>query len=423
MRLRWNLVVLGLVLALPVQVPAESAGGEPVPLEELRLFAEILSRVKQNFVDDVDDRELLEDAIRGMLDGLDPHSAYLDEEDFEALREDTRGEFGGLGIEVGSEDGLVKVIAPMDDTPAHQAGIKAGDLIVRIDNQPVKDMLLSDAVEMMRGKPGTSITLTILRKGVDKPFDVVIKRAVIRVKSVKYRLLDDGYGYVRIASFQDRTADDLLKAIRRLRSKSDGELKGLVVDLRNNPGGVLDAAVAVSDAFLESGLIVYTEGRTDDSRSRFDAQPDDVLEGAPMVVLVDEGSASASEIVAGALQDHRRAVIMGRRTFGKGSVQTIVPVGRKAAVKITTARYFTPSGRSIQAEGIEPDIVLAPVTVQLQEEDGLSVTEAQLAGHLQNGDAKPLEDDGDTAQLVREDYALSEALNLLKGMAILSKGN
>ena len=417
---KWGFLVLGFSLAWPAaaQQPA-SEGAEPVPLEDLRLFAEIFSRIKQNYVDDVKDRELLEDAIRGMLDGLDPHSAYLDEDDFEALREDTRGEFGGLGIEVGAEDGLVKVIAPIDDTPAQKAGIKAGDLIIKIDQESVKGLPLSEAVDRMRGKPGDPITLTILRKGVSKPFDVVIKRAVIRIKSVKSRLLDRGYGYVRISSFQERTADDLLKAIRRLRDQSDDMLLGLILDLRNNPGGVLEAAVAVSDAFLQSGLIVYTEGRTEDSRMQHEAQPDDVLDGAPLVVLVDEGAASASEIVAGALQDHRRAVIMGRRTFGKGSVQTIVPIGRKAAVKITTARYFTPSGRSIQAEGIVPDIELAPVRVEIQEADGTALTESQLAGHLENGDAKHGAGDGEASELITDDYALSEALNLLKGLAIL----
>ena len=423
MRLRLGFFLLGLSLAWPAAAQQQSTEqeAEPVPLEELRLFAEIFSRIKQNYVDDVEDRALLEDAIRGMLNGLDPHSAYLDEEDFEALREDTRGEFGGLGIEVGAEDGLVKVIAPIDDTPAQKAGIKAGDLIIKIDKESIKGLALSEAVEKMRGKPGAPITLTIIRKGVSKPFDVTLKRAVIRVKSVKYRLLDPGYGYVRISSFQERTADDLMKAIRRLRSQSDDGLKGVVLDLRNNPGGVLEAAVAVSDAFLQSGLIVYTEGRTGDSRMQHDAQADDVLDGAPMVVLVDEGSASASEIVAGALQDHKRAVIMGRRTFGKGSVQTIVPIGRKAAVKITTARYFTPSGRSIQAEGIVPDIELAPVKVEIQEQDATALTESQLAGHLDNGRASDGSDDGSAADLITDDYALSEALNLLKGLAILQQ--
>jgi len=427
MRVRlWILSLLVAVIALPcgTGVAREDTGTpETVPLEQLRLFAEVFSRIKKNYVDEVDDRQLLEDAIRGMLDGLDPHSSFLDTKDFSELREDTRGEFGGLGIEVGMEDGFVKVIAPIDDTPAYKAGVKSGDLITRLDDKPIKGLSLDEAVELMRGKPGSPVTLTIIREGVEKPLSITIKRAVIRVKSVKQRLLDGEYGYVRIASFQDHTPEDLLKAITRLRRKADGELGGLILDLRNNPGGVLDAAVAVSDAFLAGGLIVYTEGRTEDSRLKFEAKPDDVLNGAPIIVLVDEGAASASEIVAGALQDHKRAVIMGRKTFGKGSVQTIVPVGRDEALKLTTARYFTPSGRSIQAAGITPDITLAPVKVEVQEASAEAVTEAQLEGHLSNDSAKKDEMDEETAKLVLDDYALSEALNLLKGLAILKKGS
>jgi carboxyl-terminal processing protease len=274
---------------------------------------------------------------------------------------------------------------------------------------------------MMRGKPGSTVKLTIMREGAEKPLNITVRRAVIRVKSVKVRLLDKDYGYVRIASFQERTADDLLRAIRRLQRKADDGLKGIVLDLRNNPGGVLDAAVAVSDAFLDRGRVVSASGRTDESRLEFDAQPGDVLEGAPMVVLVDEGSASASEIVAGALQDHQRAVIMGRLTFGKGSVQTIVPIGRQAAIKITTARYYTPSGRSIQASGIEPDIALAPVKVELTDSSQDTVRESQLEGHLTNDAAGETTGVEDAAGLVTEDYALAEALNLLKGLAILKR--
>jgi carboxyl-terminal processing protease len=274
---------------------------------------------------------------------------------------------------------------------------------------------------MMRGKPGSTVKLTIMREGAEKPLNITVRRAVIRVKSVKVRLLDRDYGYVRIASFQERTADDLLRAIRRLQRKADDGLKGVVLDLRNNPGGVLDAAVAVSDAFLDRGRVVSASGRTDESQLEFDAQPGDVLEGAPMVVLVDEGSASASEIVAGALQDHQRAVIMGRLTFGKGSVQTIVPIGRQAAIKITTARYYTPSGRSIQASGIEPDIALAPVKVELTDSSQDTVRESQLEGHLANDAAGEATGEEDAAGLVTEDYALAEALNLLKGLAILKR--
>ncbi len=424
MRRSWYLwpVIAALLTPLQAQTSQESeAAVEPVPLEELRLFAEVFSRIKKHYVDEVDDRQLLEDAIRGMLDGLDPHSAYLSVDAFEDLREDTRGEFGGLGLEVGMEDGFVKVIAPIDDTPAKKAGVKAGDYIIRIDGKPLKGLSLNESVELMRGKPGSAIVLTINRKGNDKPLQITVKRAVIRVRSVKEKLLDGDYGYIRIASFQERTPDDLIRAVKRLQRKADKELKGVVLDLRNNPGGVLDAAVAVSDAFLKEGRVVSATGRTEESKLEFSSQPDDILYGAPMVVLVDEGSASASEIVAGALQDHQRAVIMGRRTFGKGSVQTIVPIGRQAAIKITTARYYTPSGRSIQASGIEPDIVLAPVQVRLTESDLDTVRESQLAGHLINDDSAESSGAEDAAALVTEDYALAEALNLLKGLVILSR--
>lgn len=416
----WPLVAS--LLVPPVQAAtSEDSANEPVPLEELRLFAEVFSRIKKHYVDEVDDRQLLEDAIHGMLDGLDPHSAFLSANDFEDLREDTRGEFGGLGLEVGMEDGFVKVIAPIDDTPAKKAGVKAGDYIIRIDGKPLKGLSLNETVELMRGKPGSSIVLTIMREGSDKPLQITVVRDVIRVRSVKARIVDKNYGYIRIASFQDRTPDDLIRAVKRLHRKADDKLMGVVLDLRNNPGGVLDAAVAVSDAFLNEGKVVSATGRTDESKLEFSSRPDDILYGSPMVVLVDEGSASASEIVAGALQDHQRAVIMGRRTFGKGSVQTIVPIGRQAAIKITTARYYTPSGRSIQASGIEPDIILAPVEVRISDKDLDAVREAQLEGHLVNDGSGDSMDADDTAALVTEDYALAEALNLLKGLSILKK--
>ncbi|MCB1801513.1 MAG: S41 family peptidase, partial [Gammaproteobacteria bacterium] len=295
-----------------------------LPLEELRVFAEVFGRIKNDYVESVDDRKLLKYAIEGMLSGLDPHSAYLDEDDYRDLRVGTSGEFGGLGIEVGMENGFVKVIAPIDDTPAQRAGVLAGDLIIRLDDKPVKGMSLDDAVKQMRGKPGTEVRLTIVRDGTDKPVVITVVRDVIKTVSVKHRMLDPGFGYVRLSQFQARTPEDMLNGIGGLKRKAGGTLKGLVLDLRNNPGGVLNAAVAVSDAFLTNGTIVYTEGRVRDSQLKFKAAPDDVLEGAPIVVLVNEGSASASEIVAGALQDHKRAVIMGQQTFGKGSVQTIV---------------------------------------------------------------------------------------------------
>ncbi|MFM1855929.1 MAG: hypothetical protein RLZ83_1238, partial [Pseudomonadota bacterium] len=353
------LTVLGAGVVLQPGARAEEVAEEAaLPLDELRVFAEVFGRIKNDYVEPVPDKELLRHAIRGMLSGLDPHSSYLSEDEFSDLRVGTSGEFGGLGIEVGMEDGFVKVIAPIDDTPAQRAGIQAGDLIIRIDAKPVKGLTLDEAVKLMRGKPGTEVVLTIVRERVEKPLEIKVKRDIIKVVSVKHRMLEPGFGYVRISQFQARTPEDVLRALSDLKQDGGGRLDGLVLDLRNNPGGVLNAAVAISDAFLTDGTIVYTEGRVKDSQLKFKAAPDDLVDGAPLVVLVNGGSASASEIVAGALQDHKRAVIMGRQTFGKGSVQTIVPINERTAIKLTTARYFTPNGRSIQAEGIVPDIVL-----------------------------------------------------------------
>jgi carboxyl-terminal processing protease len=416
--------LVGAVLALGTGTAAGAAApakGGNVPFEDLRVFAEVFGRIKSDYVERVPDKKLLEEAIQGMLNGLDPHSSYLNEEDYRELRVGTSGEFGGVGIEVGMEDGFLKVIAPIDDTPAARAGIKAGDTIIKLDDKTVKGMALDDAVKLMRGKPGTKIELTITREGREKPFDVTLERAVIKVVSVKGRLLEPGYLYIRLSQFQTHTAEDLIKTISRL--KGQGPVRGLILDLRNNPGGVLNAAVAVSDAFLESGLIVYTEGRVKDSQLRFQAAPDDVLDGAPMVVLVNGGSASASEIVAGALQDHKRAVVMGRQTFGKGSVQTIIPINERTALKLTTARYFTPNGRSIQADGIKPDIELAEVKVA-KSDGGAKLRESDLGGHLANPNGStPAKGDrkDDDRPLVEQDYELAEALNLLKGLSILQQ--
>ena len=424
-------IVLGGSLTVGTGVLAERSDEKPVtgiPLDELRAFTDVYARVKNDYVEKVDDKTLLQNAIRGMLAGLDPHSAYLDPEEFKDLQIGTTGEFGGLGIEVGMENGFVKVISPIDDTPAQRAGVHAGDLIIRLDDTPVKGMTLGDAVKKMRGKPGTPITLTIVREGEEKPLIIKINRAIIKVKSVKSRMLDDGYGYVRITQFQSATGPNMVAAIAKLKKENGGKLKGMVLDLRNNPGGVLGAAVAVSDAFLNSGLIVYTEGRVEDSRLRFSATPGDVLNGAPLVVLVNGGSASASEIVSGALQDHHRAILMGQRTFGKGSVQTIMPTRGGAAVKLTTARYYTPSGRSIQAEGIVPDIEVKAVKVSAAEEPVMEpLKERDLSRHLQNGDGKSAAElaseakkkhEEALAKLQRTDYQLFEALNLLKGLNI-----
>lgn len=423
-------LVLGVSLTLGGSVLADRAGSQaaPLPLDELRNFSEVFGKIKADYVEEADDKVLLESAIRGMLSGLDPHSAYLNPEEFKELQVGTSGEFGGLGIEVGLEDGFVKVVSPIDDTPAQAAGVKAGDLIIRLDDTPVKGMSLNDAVKMMRGKPGTKITLTIMREGEQKPLKFTITRDVIRVKSVKFRALEPGYGYIRITSFQNQTGEQVVKAVSDLKKEHGGELKGLVLDMRNNPGGVLGAAVSVSDAFLEKGVIVYTEGRAQDAELRYSATPKDVLKGAPMVVLVNGGSASASEIVAGALQDHKRAIIMGSRTFGKGSVQTIFPLSNASAIKLTTARYYTPGGRSIQADGIEPDIELKSVRlVDAEDAEREMLKEADLTGHLSNGNGKKPKNAKEEAKAddaLGKDYALNEALNLLKGLNILqSRGN
>ena len=398
-----------------------------LPVEELRTFSDVFGRIKNDYVVDVDDKELIENAIRGMLSGLDPHSSYLDAEEFTELQVGTTGQFGGLGIEVGMEDGFVKVIAPIDDTPAQRAGVQAGDLVIRLDDTPVKGMSLNEAVKIMRGKPGSTIVLTIVREGLDKPIKVSITRDIIKVKSVRARMLDPGYGYLRISQFQSKTADYMVDAIEKLKKENEGKLKGLVLDLRNNPGGVLNGAVAVSDAFLTKGMIVYTEGRIADSRLRFNATPDDIIDDAPLVVLVNQGSASASEIVAGALQDHKRAIIIGAKTFGKGSVQTILPLSSNSALKLTTARYYTPSGRSIQAEGITPDIELETIEIAQIEAGIEPLKEADLTHHLENGNSGDADDDKASGKdkdskaesLVKDDYMLYEALNLLKGLVIL----
>ena len=418
---------IGLFLAVGQGVFAERTTEGTLPLEDLRTFTEVFAKIKSDYVEPIEDKALLENAIRGMLSGLDPHSSYLIPDDYQELQAGTSGEFGGLGIEVGLEDGFVKVIAPIDDTPAQRAGVEAGDLVIRLDDTPVKGMSLAEAVKVMRGPPGTDIVLTIVREGVDRPLRITITRDVIRVTSVRSRALEPGYGYIRISQFQLRTGESLREAVDELREEAgDDGLKGLVLDLRNNPGGVLNAAVSVSDAFLEEGIIVYTEGRMDDAKLTFSAKGSDILDGTPLVVLVNAGSASASEIVAGALQDHRRAVIMGEKTFGKGSVQTILPLGNGSALKLTTARYYTPSGTSIQARGIVPDIALDRVRVS-QVDVGQGVKEADLARHLESeGDeddfkaARQSQQDEVEVPLAQRDYALFEALNLLKGLNILN---
>lgn len=397
-----------------------------LPLDDLRKFTEVFSRIKAAYVEEVDDRQLLESAIKGMLSDLDPHSTYLAPKDYEELEESTSGEFGGLGIEVGMENGFIKVIAPIDDTPAQKAGVQSGDLIIKLDEKPVKGMSLEESVQLMRGKPGTVLTLTIMREGENAPVEIDVERAVIKVTSVKTRMIEDGYGYVRLTQFQAETGGQFTKALKKLKEDHGGDLDGLVIDLRNNPGGVLQAAVATADALLDEGLIVYTEGRIQSSRLRFSAKDGDVMAGTPIVVLINGGSASASEILAGALQDHKRAVIMGTQSFGKGSVQTVIPLDETHAIKMTTARYYTPDGRSIQATGIKPDIEVKPA--ELKELDSRPFfTEADLSGHLigqdekTEGEDKQSKTDSQNASMAERDYQLRSALNLLKGLHILNR--
>ena len=427
---------LGIVIGagLTMHDAAEAKKSEAVELDlpqnELQTFTEIYQRIKLHYVDDVAGKVLIENAIRGMITGLDPHSSFLDTEEYKDLRIGTTGKFGGLGIEVTMEDGFVKVVSPIDDTPAQRAGIQAGDLVVRLDDTPVKGMTLSDAVDIMRGEPGDDITLTVVRQGETKPLTITITRDIIKVQSVKNRMLEPGFGYIRITQFQARTTEDLQKSINELKKKAkDVGFKGLVLDLRNNPGGLLTAAVGVSDAFLTEGGIVSIKGRNEEDKVVYNAEtviPGDMLEDTPVVVLINGGSASASEIVAGALQDHARAVIIGTTSFGKGSVQTINELRQGSAVKLTTARYYTPSGRTIQAKGIEPDIKLSRVKVEVLDDLGFEpVKESQLEGHLENdkGKSAKTKDDKDKQlspeELVRRDYQLYEALNLLKGLQVV----
>jgi len=432
-----TITVISLALISLVSFAAkDDATDDTLPLKDVERFTTAISQIKNYYVEEVEDEELFENAIRGMLSGLDPHSSYLDEEEFKDLRATTSGKFGGLGIEVTMEDGYVRVISPIDDTPASKAGIKAGDLIARIDDSPVKGLTLRDAVSMMRGEKGEKIDITVLRKGEAKPLEFTIIRDIITIQSVKSHMLDENYGYIRISHFQSPTAKDFSKAVRSLNKKSKNKLEGLVLDLRNNPGGLLDSAIAVSDAFIhndqkgEEELIVYTEGRLPGSEFTAKASPGDILKGIPVVVLINEGSASGSEIVAGALQDHDRAVIMGTTSFGKGSVQTVLPLGKDSGIKLTTALYYTPDGRSIQATGIVPDIIIEelqfPKDAEKEKTKWYELKEADLKGHLANGNGKKAKgkkdkDADDRLPKANEDYQLYEAYNLLKGLSVLKK--
>ena len=442
--------VAGVLISLNFQAIADRAGRAPLPIEELRAFTEVFGAIKTNYVEPVEDKKLITEAINGMLTGLDPHSAYLDQEAFRELQVGTQGQFGGLGIEVGMEDGFVKVISPIEDTPAFKAGVKPGDLIVKLDDTPVKGMTLNDAVKRMRGKPNTQITLTITRKGESAPIIVTLTRAIIKVQSVKSKMIEPGYAWLRVSQFQEATAENMVKHLDGLFKQ--GQVKGLILDLRGDPGGLLHGAVAISSAFLPpNSLVVSTDGRAEDARKKFYASPDDyarrgedvlkalpqAVKSVPMVVLVNGGSASASEIVAGALQDHKRAKVIGTQSFGKGSVQTIMPLGNNTAIKLTTARYYTPGGRSIQALGITPDIV-----VEDPSDTATRVREADLQRHLENGkaEAKKEADKGkEAAPRVRtvpapspaemkpiefgskEDFQLTQAIAFLKGEPVKSQ--
>jgi len=460
-----GLLIAGLLagIAISLNFPANADKGAPpaasaLPIEELRSFADVYGAIKQGYVEPIDDKKLITYAISGMLANLDPHSTYLDAEELKDLQVSTQGEFGGLGLEVGMEDGLVKVVSPIEDTPAYKAGLKPGDLIIKLDDTLVKGMTLSDAVKKMRGKPKTQIRLTVLRKGENKPLEITVTREIIKVQSVKSKALENGYGYLRITQFQEETNADLVKHLEKLMKQEKDGLKGLVLDLRNDPGGLLTSAVGVSAAFLPPKVLVTsTDGRTEDAKHRFTASPEDYQRGrkddvmknlpalaktVPMVVLVNGGSASASEIVAGALQDHKRAIIMGTQTFGKGSVQTVIPLSSNTAIKLTTARYYTPSGSSIQAKGITPDIIVEETANG--EPRGNFLREADLERHLVNDkdnsadlkpEAKPKakgdkkgksDDDEDDARAPiefasKDDYQLSQAVNLLKALQIIKQ--
>jgi carboxyl-terminal processing protease len=413
----------GMTLGLASPVLAQSSTSSAETYRLLNLFGDVFEQVKSKYVEEVDDKQLIEAAINGMLTSLDPHSSYLNMDNFEEMQVDTRGEFGGLGIEVTMEDGFVKVIAPIYDTPAEKAGLQPGDFITHIDGTAIRGMTLNDAVEMMRGRVNTDIVLTIIRKGEQTPFDVTLTRAVIKIQSVRAEP-KDVIGYIRITKFNEQTFSGLQRAIADMREEIGPEIKGLVIDLRNNPGGLLDQAISVSDAFLDKGEIVSTRPRDTENTERYNARSGDLSEGLPIVVLINDGSASASEIVAGALQDHRRAVIMGTRSFGKGSVQTILPMPGNVALRLTTARYYTPSGKSIQEVGIVPDIIVPQARVESIEADTRR-SEASLNGALRNEDEgiNDAEQDANSRrdeaeQLAIDDYQLSRALDMIRGISL-----
>ncbi|NVN92953.1 MAG: S41 family peptidase [Desulfuromonadales bacterium] len=437
-------VLAGLVIAMATLVifigissqPRSRAEAKGSDYESIELFTDVMAIIKKSYVEEVDTKKLIYGAINGMLASLDPHSSFMSPETYKEMKIDTKGAFGGLGIEITVKDGILTVISPIEDTPAFKAGIKSGDHIFKIDDKFTKDLNINDAVKRMRGPKGTKVVLTIMREGFEKPKEFVLTRDIIQVKSVRSRMLDNGYGYVRIAQFQEKTDDDLIKALKTLQDEAKKPLSGLVLDLRNDPGGLLDQAVRVADHFVDDGLIVYTEGREKDAKMQFYARKGTKEPKYPIVVLINGGSASASEIVAGALQDHKRAIVMGTQSFGKGSVQTIIPLSDESGLRLTTARYFTPNGRSIQAKGITPDIVVERLELPKEpdKKDGFHISEKDLENHFENtsepaeapkGDKK---DEKKEKQLstklednLKNDYQVMRALDLLKGWEILKK--
>jgi carboxyl-terminal processing protease len=415
------IVPIAAVNAEPPEVEINTVSSdqeERLPLRELRLFTQVFEQIRRGYVEEVTDTDLLENAIAGLLLELDPHSVYLNQTDYEELQENATGEYGGLGLQVASERGMIKVISPIDDSPAAKAGIEAGDFIVEVDGTPVRGMAVQKAIDKLRGEKGTSIKLTVFREGEKAPLDISVIRDTIQVSSVRSRIIEPGYGYVRVSQFQVGSGKDFKKELLSLKEKEPA-LKGLIIDLRNNPGGLVPASVEMVDAVLDGGTVVYTEGRLPSANISFDAKSGDLLQGTPIVVLINGGSASASEIVAGALQDHQRAAIIGTQSFGKGSVQTVIPLGDGRAVKLTTARYFTPNGRSIQAEGIVPDIIVEPAEIRLYKKRK-QVREADLDGHLEQADGEKKKAQNPDKDIT-DDNQLYEALNVLKGFQLLRK--
>lgn len=434
----FTVIVATLVIFIGISSQKGAAEGKGSDYESIELFTDVMAIIKKSYVEEVDTKKLVYGAINGMLVSLDPHSSFMPPDTYKEMKIDTKGTFGGLGIEITIKDGILTVISPIEDTPAFKAGIKPGDQILKIDDKFTKDLNINDAVKRMRGQKGTRVILTIMREGFEKPKEFPLMRDVILIKSVRSRMLDNGYGYVRIAQFQEKTDEDLTKALKQLQEDNKGPLTGLVLDLRNDPGGLLDQAVKVADHFIEEGLIVYTEGREKDSKMQFSAKKGGKEPNYPIVVLINSGSASASEIVAGALQDHKRAVVMGTQSFGKGSVQTIIPLSDDSGLRLTTARYFTPNGRSIQAKGIVPDIIVESLELpkESDKKEGMHLREKDLENHFEvtdkdaSKDKKKEEKKEDIKDKpvstkiednLKNDYQVMRALDLLKGLEILKK--